>query len=189
MVDPPTFSIDQILSNSWDRKLANDLAIELETCTGEKRETIEEMRRFLAVKGHRELLQRMQVAREGRTGQEALRAVAHAMRDYALERPGLSAAAFRTPITDSPEWREACTQLRELMMAIFAECGLRGPAADLALHILRSLVRGFVLHELMNSFLYTHPYEDSFDCAIRVFNAGLPALVSSGEIIPSHSQP
>ncbi len=188
MGPPRNFSIDEILSNSWERRLANDLAAEMETYTGEKRETIEEMRLFLAVKGYRELFQRLQEAREGRSGLEALRAVACAMRDYALERPGLSAAAFRTPMADCQEWREVYVQLREFMMTIFAECGLRGSAADSALHILRSLVRGFVLHELMNSFLCTHSYAESFEAAIRVFSAGLPALVSADAAGGSRSE-
>ena len=62
---PNTSTVDQILSISWDRKLAKDLAAEIEACTGERRDTVEEMRRFLALKGYRELLQRLRSAREG----------------------------------------------------------------------------------------------------------------------------
>jgi hypothetical protein len=40
------YSVDEILANSWDRKLARDLADEIEVCTGDKRETVDEMRRF-----------------------------------------------------------------------------------------------------------------------------------------------
>ena len=175
-----SFSIDQIISTSWEKKLADDLATELETHSGEKRQTIEEMRRFLAVKGYREQFRRLQEACEGRSGHESLRAAAHAMRSYALERPALAAAAFRTPPSDSREWQEVYTQSREFLLEILAECGLRGPAADQALHILRSLVRGFVLHEFMNTFLHIFSYEESFECGMRVFIAGLPALASYG---------
>ena len=174
------FSIDQIISTSWEKKLADDLATELETHSGEKRQTIEEMRRFLAVKGYREQFRRLQEACEGRSGHEALTAAAHAMRSYALERPALAAVAFRTPPSDCHEWQEVYVQSREFFLSIFADCGLRGQAADQALHILRSLVRGFVLHEIMNTFLYIFSYEESFDCGMRVFIAGLPALASYG---------
>jgi len=75
---PNTSTVDQILSISWDRQLAKDLAAEIEACTGERRDTVEEMRRFLALKGYRELLQRLLSAREGKTSEEALKAVAHA---------------------------------------------------------------------------------------------------------------
>jgi hypothetical protein len=171
------YSVDELLSNSWDKKIADDIADELGTCSGEHRRTVPEMRRFLAVKGYRELLQRAQAARQGETSYEALRSVAHAMREYALARPGLSAAACRTPTTDSPEWREAHEQLRDFMISLFAECGLHARAADEALHILRSLVRGFVIHEVMDSFLSTYSYGESYDKAMDVFIAGLPVLL------------
>jgi hypothetical protein len=122
---PNTSTVDQILSISWDRQLAKDLAAEIEACTGERRDTVEEMRRFLALKGYRELLQRLRSAREGKTSEEALKAVAHAFRSYALERPALSAAAFRTA-TDCPEWREAHDDLHAFMLDVF---GRLRPAA------------------------------------------------------------
>jgi hypothetical protein len=175
-------SIDELLSNSWDKKIADDLADELIISSGEHRRTLPEMRRFLAVKGDRELLQMAQTARQGKTAYEALRSVAHAMREYALARPGLSAATFRSPTTDSPEWREAHEQLRRFMISLFAECGLSGRAADEALHILRSLVRCFVIHEVMDSFLITYSYTETYERAVDVFICGLPSLnkASSG---------
>jgi len=177
----PEYSVDELLSNSWDKKIADDIADELRTFSGEHRRTLPEMRRFFAVKGYRELLSAAQAARQGRSSHEALRWVAHAMREYALARPGISAAAFRNPTTDSPEWREAHAQLREFMISLFAECGLNGRAADEALHILRSLVRGFVLHEVMDSFLSTYSYGESFDKAMDVFIAGLPVLMKDSD--------
>jgi hypothetical protein len=60
------FSVDEILASSWDRKLAKDLAAEIGACTGDQLGTVREMRRFLALKGYRELLQRLREAREGR---------------------------------------------------------------------------------------------------------------------------
>ena len=176
---PRNFSIDEILSSSWDRKLASDLAGEIEACTGERRATVDEMRRFLALKGYRELLTRLHAARDGKRGNEALRAVAHAMRRYALERPALSAAAFRTAVADCPEWREAHENLHALMMDVFADCGLLGQPAEDALNMLRSLVRGYVLNEMMHTLIGVDSYEDSFESSIRVFVAGLPALIAA----------
>jgi hypothetical protein len=183
----PVYSVDQILTMSWDRKLADDLAIELENFSGERRDTIEEVRRFLALKGYRELLARITEAREEKKSWAALKAVAVAMRAYALQRPGLSAAGFRTPATDCPEWREAYEQTREFMIGLFAECGLYGGTADEALHILRSLVRGFVLHEVMNSFLHVHSYDETYEHAVDVFVAGLRSVhVENSSTRPKH---
>ena len=182
---PNTSTVDQILSISWDRQLAKDLAAEIEACTGERRDTVEEMRRFLALKGYRELLQRLRSAREGKTSEEALKAVAHAFRSYALERPALSAAAFRTA-ADCPEWCEAHDDLHAFMLDVFGDCGLPREAAEDALNMLRCLVRGYVLNEMMHTLIGVYSYEDSFENSVRVFIAGLPALTCAVHERPSH---
>ncbi|MCS3928781.1 hypothetical protein M2175_003812 [Bradyrhizobium elkanii] len=154
----------------------SDILSELERYSGEKRSCVEEMRRFLAVKGYRDLLSRLQTTCENKNSFEALRAAAHAMRLYALERPAMFAATFRTPITDTAEWRTAVDSLRVFMIGILSECGLRDKAADEALRILRSLVRGFVLHEAMDTFFAGGSYDESYDNAMELFLAGLPVL-------------
>jgi hypothetical protein len=88
----------------------------------------------------------------------------------------MSAATFRTPTTDTAEWRAAVEDLRIFMAEILSECGLRGNAADEALRILRSLVRGFVVHEVMDSFYDSVAYDECFDHAIEMFIGGLPML-------------
>jgi hypothetical protein len=168
--------VAHMFSTPWERKLANDLVAELERCSGEKRSSVEEMRRLLAVKGYRDLLGRLQAACENKRSFEALKAAAHTMRLYALERPAMSAATFRTPTTDTAEWRAAVDDLRVFMAGILSECGLRGEAADQALRILRSLVRGFVVHEVMDSFFDPVSYDECYDNAIEMFIAGLPML-------------
>ncbi len=171
------YSFPHNLSKSWYQRLADDLAAEVEAYTGEKRSTIEEMRRLLAVKGCHQLFDLMQAAREGTKRDEALKSVARTMRAYALERPSLFAATLRTATTDSPEWREAVEHIRRLMTSLFAECGVYGEAAEQAQRILRCIVRGFVLHEVMDHFLDPVSYEESYEKAISVFITGLPALV------------
>src|SRR6202035_4141543 len=110
--------------------------------------TLPEMRRFLAVKGYRELRRLIRRDIAGKSGAEALRAAMMSMRRYALERPGMSAATFRNPETDSPEWRNAQMELAADLFTIFAQLGVKDEQALHALRILRSFVRGFVLHEM-----------------------------------------
>jgi hypothetical protein len=176
--------VAHMLSTPWERKLANDLVAELERYSGEKRSSVEEMRRLLAVKGYRDLLGRVQAACENKRSFEALKAAAPAMRLYALERPAMSAATFRTPTTDTAEWRAAVDDLRAFMAAILSECGLRGEAAEQALRVLRSLVRGFVVHEVMDSFFDPVSYDECYDNAIEMFIAGLPMLADTNLKIP-----
>jgi Tetracyclin repressor-like, C-terminal domain len=174
----PGFDVDELLTtptSSWHRKIAADLISEIEKHLVEIG-TIPEMRRFLAVKGYRELHQRIELVIEGKNGSGALRAMAYAMRNYALERPGLSAATFRDPVVDSREWHEAGSKLAQTVSRVFAQCGLEGEQALHGLRILRSLTRGFVIHEMAASYLESLEYGRSYEIAIDMFILGLPAL-------------
>ena len=91
----------------------------------------------------------------------------------------LFVAAFRTAAADCPEWREAHDNLHAFMMDVLADCGLLGEPAEEALNVLRSLVRGYVLNEMMHTLIGVHSYEDSFESAVRVFIAGLSALIAA----------
>jgi hypothetical protein len=174
----PNFDVDELLTtstSSWHKRIAVDLISELEKHLVEIG-TIPEMRRFLAVKGYRELHQRIEREIEGKSGSDALRAMAYAMRNYSLERPGLSAATFRDPVVDSREWHEAGSKLARTVSGVFAELGFEGERAQHALRILRSLIRGFVIHEMAASYLESLEYERSYELAIDVFIRGLPTL-------------
>lgn len=162
--------------SGWDRRIAADLTAEMENHLSEKVSTIPEMRRFLAVKGYRELREMVEREIAGKSGADALRAAMQGMRRYALERPGLSAATFRNPEIDSPEWRAEQTKLGGIMFAIFGQLGVTGEQAQHALRILRSFVRGFVLHEMGASFLEPLDHELSYQHGIDIFIEGLRAL-------------
>jgi hypothetical protein len=164
-------------TSSWDKRIAADLIEEMELHLADKVATIPEMRRILAVKGLVGLRRRVESEVAGKSGPAALRAVADAMRNYALEHPGLSAATFRTATTDSSEWRQATLELTKIVFCVFAEVGLDGEPAQQALRMLRSLVRGFVLNEMAASFLEPLDYEDSFKLAMDSFMLGLPAFM------------
>jgi Tetracyclin repressor-like, C-terminal domain len=133
------------------------------------------------VKGYVGLRRRIENDIKGKSGPAALRAMADAMRSYALEHPGLSAATFRSVTTDSPEWRQALLEVAQIAFGVFSEVGLNGEPAQQALRMLRSLVRGFVLNEMAATFLEPLDYDGSFTLAIDAFVMGLPAFKSSGD--------
>jgi hypothetical protein len=171
------FSVEDLLNQPtrWDQLIASDLSVEIRALLAEKVDTIPQMRRFLAIKGYRELHQRLEAAIEGKAGEEALRAVAFAMRAYAHDRPGLSAATFRNPIVDSPEWRREGELLERFVLGVLAGVGLMDHPATHALRILRALVRGFVLHEMALSFLEPLEYDQTYSIAVEVYIRGLDA--------------
>jgi Tetracyclin repressor-like, C-terminal domain len=172
------FSVQEFLDQPtrWDQLIAADLSTEIRALLAEKAGTIPEMRRFLAIKGYRELHQRLEAAVEGKAGEEALRALAFAMRAYAHDRPGLSAATFKNPIVDSPEWRREGESLERFVLGVLAGVGLTGRPATHAFRILRALVRGFVLHEMALSFLEPVDQDETYGIAVEVYVRGLTAL-------------
>jgi hypothetical protein len=183
----PKFSVQEFLNQPtrWDQLIAADLSAEIQALLAEKVDTIPEMRRFLAIKGYRELHQRLEAAVEGKSGEQALRAVAFAMRAYAHDRPGLSAATFRNPTVDSPEWRLEGESLGRFVLGVLAGVGLTGRPATHALRILRALVRGFVLHEMASSFLEPVDYDETYGIAVDVYIRGLSAFQRPASPAPS----
>lgn len=163
----------ELPQTGWDKRIAADLTAEMEKHLAERVSTIPEMRRFLAVKGYRELRAAIEESIGDKHGADALRGMIQAMRRYALERPGMSAATFRTPETDCPEWRAAQKELAATVLAIFTELDILGERALHALRVLRSFVRGFVLHEMGASFLDRLEHDVSYELGIDMFIAGL----------------
>jgi Tetracyclin repressor-like, C-terminal domain len=181
---PGNFGVDDILSltaSSWDKRIATDLIAEMESHLADRVTTLPEMRRILAVKGYQGLRRRIEGDVDGKSGVAALRAMAHSMRNFALEHPGLSAATFRSATTDSPEWRKALGELAETAYRVFAQVALEGEPAQQALRMLRSLIRGFVLSEMVGSFLEPLDYGVSFELAIDAFVVGLSAFDVANE--------
>src|SRR3984885_3101962 len=171
-----SFNVNEMLSTSWDQLLAVDLASEVEYFSSDKRCTIPELRRFFAIKCYRDLLVRLMKAREGKTSFGALRSVAREMRQYASERPALWAAASRTLKSDCAEWREGHNELCNLIKSVLGECGAHGQHAEDALYMLRSLVRGFAVHQILDSFLHVDSYDESFERIVEIYAAGVRSV-------------
>ena len=166
-----------------DRVIAADLSSETQALLAEKMDTMPEMRRFPAIKGYRELPRRLETAVEGKAGKEALRAVAFEMWAYAHDRRGLSAATFRNPRLESPEWHQERGALGDFVFGVLAGVGLTGNPAAHVLRTLRSLVRGFVLHEMASSFLEPLNHDETYGLTTEALIRGLSAICRGGELI------
>ncbi len=170
------FDVQDLLQEDpghWDRMIAADLATEVKQLLGEEPCGIPEIRRFLAVKGFRALKAYLQEAAAGKSGEAAVRAVIHGMRDFAHLRPGISAATFRNAMTDSPEWRRAAADLTEWLGTLLAEIGLTKSSSQDALRMIRAFVRGFVIHEMQGSFVDNADLDESFAFGVEILLRGL----------------
>ncbi len=160
----------------WDRQVTIDLISEMEVHLAEKVDSVYDMRVALAVAGYRGVHQRILKAIDGKTGAEAIRAMAFAMRSYALGNPGLAAASFRNPQIDSAEWQDGGSDMAQTVFRVLSEFGLEGEPAHHAVRILRSLVRGFILNEMASDASQPIEFQKSYVLGVEVFIQGLPAL-------------
>ena len=137
-----------------------------------------ELQRAVALVGADELLRRSTAATVGRSGPDALRALGHAIRQFAHDRPGLYAASqTATPARDSdPESLEVERRSGEIVATVAAT--LRGfgvPDERLidAVRAARAALHGFVDLEAAGGFGMPDSVDASFDYLLELMIAGL----------------
>lgn len=162
-------------ASRWDKKIAADLVSEMEAFFG-KVDSIPQMKQALAIAGYQGLQRQIEKAVEGKTHLDAVRAMAHAMRSFALGSPGLAVASFRDPDVDNSACQKAAGQLAQVVLHVFGDAEISGESARHAIRILKSLVRGFVLNEMSAPVARPIEYQKSYVFAIEMFVGGLNAL-------------
>ncbi|HCX17437.1 MAG TPA: hypothetical protein DHH36_11120, partial [Afipia sp.] len=80
---------------------------------------------------------------------------------------------------DCAEWRAGDKELYDFIKSILAECGVHGQHAESAWYMLRSLVRGFTMHQILGSFSQVHSYDESFERMVEIYVAGVCSVGAS----------
>ena len=121
----------------------------------------------------RELGQTFARAAVGRSGADAIRAIAHAYRDWALRHPGRYEAGLVMPspgdVEDETIQRETIQTIADVLTAY----ELDGDDAIDAIRAFRALMHGFVSLEISGGFAYKADINRSFDRLIHGFTVGL----------------
>ena len=132
---------------------------------------LEDLRRRLAVRGARELAGALQTAAVGRSGGDALAAIAAAYRRYAREHPGTYAALQRSSdVTADPE---AATRVVNVVLAVLRGYGVEGEDAVHATRVVRAALHGFVTLEAEDGFGIPLDLDQSFDRLVATLDGGL----------------
>jgi AcrR family transcriptional regulator len=122
-----------------------------------------------------ELTDVLSEAAAGRSGREALHAVAVAYRAYARERPGVYAAMQRAPEGSDDERQAAAARLVGVLTAVLRGYGLEGDDAIHAVRLLRSALHGFVSLESVGGFALPFELEQTYERLIEMVDRGLRA--------------
>ncbi|HEX4208718.1 MAG TPA: WHG domain-containing protein [Ktedonobacteraceae bacterium] len=133
---------------------------------------LDELHRLLAIKGLRELDERLTRAALGKSTDDAIKAAAHAYRQFVHECPGVYTAMVPTPPADDAEWHQAKDQIMDTLLTVLSGSGLSEDEAIHVLRGLRSLIHGYATMELSGAFKHPVNRDDSFQRVLAIFLAG-----------------
>lgn len=133
--------------------------------------------RRIAVLAMTEVGDEIRDALQGRTGTEALTALAEAFRDYVLKHPGRYAATLGQPNgpADDP-LSIAGARVMESMSVVLRGYAIPPPDLNHALRTLRSLFHGFATLQAAHGFQWNPDIDESFTYLITFADRGLAAL-------------
>lgn len=130
----------------------------------------------LSLLNARRMGERLREAATGRSGAQAVEAMAHAARAYIKENPGLYTATL-TASGNLPggdrDLQQAEEQAVEVGLAVMASFGLHGEDAVHAVRGFRSMVHGFAMLEIAGAFGLTLDCDESFGRMVAMFIRGL----------------
>ena len=135
-------------------------------------EGMEGLRRALRLRGLAHLLSVLQRAAVGRSGKEALTAIARAYRDYARIHPGLYMLTLQASEGDDTEVYKAGRAVLEVVLAALSGYNLEGDEALHATRCLRSALHGFVALETGGGFGLALNLDETFDRLLDMLDSG-----------------
>ncbi len=121
------------------------------------------LRRMLAVRATRDLAAVLGRAAVGRARRDALRAVALAYRDWAMEHPGLYTAAQAAPLPDDDEDVAASEAVVGVVFDVLRGYDVGDDVLVDATRTLRAGLHGFVALEAGGGYALARPVGDSLD--------------------------
>jgi AcrR family transcriptional regulator len=131
--------------------------------------------RAIAARSTHELATALRRAATGRSGVDAIAAIAQAQRDYARAHPGRYAATVAAPVPGDAEHERAAADAVDVLTSVLGMSGLEGDDVIHAARALRSAVHGFAALEASGGFGLPVDADESFRRLVDVVATGLAA--------------
>jgi AcrR family transcriptional regulator len=138
--------------------------------------SLAELRSAVALVAGRELVRVCSAATVGLAGEDALRALGHAIRDFAREHPGLYAATQVAPSQDDVELLAAASDAVGVVAGVLRGFGLPPARSVDAIRSARAAIHGFVTLEAGGGFGMPDDVDRSFAAMLDVLAHGIHAL-------------
>lgn len=130
--------------------------------------------RLISIQSVTELGEELRDAAVGRSGADALRAIAHAYRAYAHAHPGRYISTVWAPGPSDEELTAAATRAVKVLATVLASgWGLEGDAVLHHVRVLRAALHGFVAIEAEGGFGLPLDRDESFELMLTTVIAGL----------------
>ncbi|GAA4596224.1 TetR/AcrR family transcriptional regulator [Planotetraspora phitsanulokensis] len=136
-------------------------------------DSLEALRHGISVQAKRELGNTLARAAAGRSGPDAVHAIADAYRRWALDHPGRYVATVRAPAADDEEDRSASDEALQILLDVLSGFGLSDARAIDAARTLRSALHGFVSLESAGGFGLPREVSRSYRFLVDTLIAGL----------------
>jgi AcrR family transcriptional regulator len=137
---------------------------------------LEDLRTRIATRAARELTAAIRSAAAGRSGRDALIAMAATYRAYARSHPGSYASIQRAPPPQGdPEHEKAAADLVDTVVAVLSGYGLEGDDAIHGARIVRAVLHGFVTLEQEGGFAMDISRDESYRRLLAMLDGGLRA--------------
>jgi AcrR family transcriptional regulator len=138
-------------------------------------DSLDALRHGISVQAKREIGHALAPAAVGRSGPDAVRAIAVAYRRWALAHPGRYAATGHPPAADDEEDRRASDEALRVLLDTLSGFGLHGAHAIDAARALRAALHGFVTLESTGAFAMPREVTRSYGFLVDTLIAGLQA--------------
>jgi AcrR family transcriptional regulator len=146
---------------------------------------LEALQQKVSARATAELAQTLTRSVAGRSGEEALRCLADAYRDYALAHPGRYPSTQRVPDPQDLAHVAAGEQAVQAVFAALRGYGLDGEEAIHATRAARSALHGFVSLEIDGGFALPQDVRHSFERLVSMLHVSLVGwnkVTSAGEL-------
>lgn len=131
------------------------------------------LRKKLVLHGYAQMKEALTKAAIGQSGDQAVRSMASAYRDYVHRHPGVYEATERWMDRDDPEVQKAAGEVMEVVARVLESYGLKNEEAIHVMRGFRSLVHGFASIERTGGFGIPVDTDISFRVLIDIYLAGI----------------
>lgn len=134
------------------------------------------LRLKLTIYGLEQLNRSLTQAAIGRSGDDAVRAIAQAYIAFARAHPGLYAATLSAPLPDQPELKQPAEAIVQLIMRVMQHYGLEEETALHTVRVYRSMLHGFASLEQSNGFGLPLSMDTTIQVLIDTLLAGIHSM-------------